>query len=350
MQINGTVDSNGALQSGTHTTTIDEQGASSGNLDVAGQVSVANGLLTIIGLQYFLSSCGTNGCFFQLDTLSLVLCAVIVSALLTSNSAGSVAFMRSIQRVSMLGLVGTVSRGMGLTRWVHTPLGATEFMQTPSGASPTGATSASATQSETIPIAGGFMLCARSAGDRFAHPPRVWESITSSDFEDDFAATAFDADSWSTTFGADFSPWDNWVFGVADGYENTDIDTTFNFGSAHVTTYSVVAYIGVLISDKVGVDSDLSFDLSAGYSRVDIDQFRALVAGGARITSSTNSERFFFSGNVNAGQGYGALYLSGTVGLLVARDEVDGFTESNGTVIAANRSGFGQISVGGEAS
>jgi len=35
---------------------------------------------------------------------------------------------------------------------------------------------------------------------------------------------------------------------------------------------------------------------------------------------------------------------------LVARDEVDGFTESNGTVIAANRIGFGQISVGGEAS
>ena len=67
------------------------------------------------------------------------------------------------------------------------------------------------------------------------------------------------------------------------------------------------------------------------------------------MSGSPDSTRRFFAANVTAGVSMGAMYLSGTGALLVARDELDGFVDSGGTAIAAQRTEFGQLSVGGEA-
>jgi outer membrane autotransporter protein len=194
------------------------------------------------------------------------------------------------------------------------------------------------------------MLHGQAAGDSPGVPWGAWLSLSHSDFEDDFPSTAFEADRGAITMGFDVSPFENYVFGVALGYENTDIDSSFNQGEADVDTYSVVPYMGGQLSEAVGVDFDLGFDIALGYSNVDIDQFRLLPGTTTRVTSSTDSDRLFISGNVTAGKGFGNLYLSGMAGLLVARDEVDGFTESDGTIVPDDRVELGQVSIGGDVS
>jgi len=91
-------------------------------------------------------------------------------------------------------------------------------------------------------------------------------SYQHTDFSDDFTATAFDADPDTVLAGADFSPWENTVAGVAFGYDSTDTDTAFNGGSADLDSFSVVPYFAMSISEQVGVDYDLSFDVKAGFS------------------------------------------------------------------------------------
>lgn len=96
----------------------------------------------------------------------------------------------------------------------------------------------------TALIPGGFRTRVQSAGDGFEYPWGVWVSYSHSRFEDEFAASAFDADSNAVFLGADFSPWDNYYFGVAVGYSTIDIDLTFNGGQSDVDTFSILPYLG----------------------------------------------------------------------------------------------------------
>ena len=198
-----------------------------------------------------------------------------------------------------------------------------------------------------VPIAGGYRVQAQGAGDGFDYPWGLWGSYQYSDFEDEFNATAFDANRHGLYVGADFSPWDNWVFGAMLGYDDIDTDTTFNTGEIETNGLTIAPYMGVQLSESVDVDFDLSAVFALGYSHLDHDQFRTV--GGARITGDTTSERLFFTGNVVAGQTFGDWYLSAQAGLLVAREDIDGFTESDGTVVADNSVSLGQASIGGEA-
>lgn len=196
------------------------------------------------------------------------------------------------------------------------------------------------------PLAGGMNFQSRGAGDGIDYPYGVWGAYQHTDFEDNFAATAYDADTDVVIMGADFSPFDNMVFGAALGYENTDADTTFNGGNIETDGITIMPYMGVFLSDSVGVDFDLSADMAIGLSFLDIEQFRTNAAG-ARVTSSTNSDRAFISGNVSAAQSFGNWYVGGRVGLLYAKDDIDGFTESDTTAVAAREVELGRLSLGG---
>jgi len=197
-------------------------------------------------------------------------------------------------------------------------------------------------------VTDGVLMQGQSAGDGLGYPWGVWASGQYSDFEDDFPGTAFDADRAAVTLGADVSPWENFVIGVAVGYEAVDVDSAFNAGEADIDTFTVVPYVGGYLSDQLGVDFDVGVDFAVGFSWVDIDQFRT--AGGARVTSETDSDRWFAAGNLNVGSGFGNLYVNGTAGLLFVRDNVDGFTESDGTVVPDARTELGQLRLGTDVS
>lgn len=201
------------------------------------------------------------------------------------------------------------------------------------------------------PLAGGMMVQGSSAGDGFGYPWGVWASYQKADFENDLAVAAFDANADIAFVGTDFVPWDNVVAGVAFGYERTRTSTIFNGGKQDQEGFSVVPYLGALISDQLGVDFDLGFDLAFAYTSIELDQFRTLA--GNTISSQTDSDRWVVMTNLNAGNAFGDLYVSGQVGLQYASEEQDEFTEfnSNGSVnrvVPGRGVELGRASIGGD--
>jgi len=195
------------------------------------------------------------------------------------------------------------------------------------------------------PISGGAMLqhgSGLAAGEGFSKPWGIWGSYTRSESEDDFVSTAFDASRNSFLGGLDFGPTENLVLGLSFGYENADIDTSFNRGEQESEGWTVAPYAAVLVGDI------LSFDLAGGYSNIDIDQFRTLPGTTTRVNSEVDSDRWFLTGNVNASKAYGNWYLSGRVGLLYAEDTLDSFRESNGTIQPSQVSRIKQLRIGGD--
>jgi hypothetical protein len=89
--------------------------------------------------------------------------------------------------------------------------------------------------------------------------------------------------------------------------------------------------------------------MMGGFSYIDIDQYRTAPGTNNRVTSSTESSRLFFAGNVNATKQYANWLLTGRVGLLWAGEGQDAFTESDGTPVATEDFEVGQLRAGGDA-
>ncbi len=181
-----------------------------------------------------------------------------------------------------------------------------------------------------------------NAGDGTTTPYGVWGSYSYSDYDNDLSSTAFDGNTHSFLGGIDFGFWENTVMGVAFGYDNGDIDTTFNGGHQDSDTYTIAPYFGALLTDT------LSLDFNIGYSYVDYDQFRTLPGTTTRVSSSPDADRWFGALNLN-GLFYHDNWIFGTrVGALWSKSVMDSFTESNGTVIAESRSKAGTAVIAGD--
>ncbi len=179
-----------------------------------------------------------------------------------------------------------------------------------------------------------------NAGDGLAIPYGIWGNYSYTDYENDFSATAFDGTNHSFLGGIDFSFWDNTVTGVAFGYDNGSIDTTFNAGHQDTDTYTLAPYFGALLSDTWSVDA------TAGFSRVKYDQFRT--AGVTRVTSTPESDRYFAALNLNGVTYYNNWIIGGRIGYLWARNKLETYTESNGAVVGKSTTKVGTWSVGGD--
>ena len=185
------------------------------------------------------------------------------------------------------------------------------------------------------------MISALAAGDELLYPIGMWASYQTSRFSDAFAATASNSNSDTVFAGADFSPWEGALFGVALGYESTTTNTQFNRGQQDLTSFSVIPYLGMTIDDAISLDVDLATDFAFGFSTLDLEQFRTDAGTGARVTSATDSFRAFVSWNVSAARGYGDWYLATRAGFLLAKDTQSAFTESDGTAVAKSNATLG---------
>lgn len=178
------------------------------------------------------------------------------------------------------------------------------------------------------PTATGLMYQSASgqnAGDGLlASGFGLWSSYSYSDFDNDLSSTALDGSQHSILAGIDISPWEAALFGIAIGYENSDIDTAFNRGNMQSDGFTVAPYAGFLLTDLLSVDAAL------GYTHVDIEQFRTDPATGARITSDPISDRWFGAFNMNLFKAYNEWLLGAQTGFLYMRNTQDSFTESNG--------------------
>jgi outer membrane autotransporter barrel domain len=195
------------------------------------------------------------------------------------------------------------------------------------------------------PTESGLMLNSLSGLNAGDNPwlMGAWASYSYTDFENDFASTAFDGRRHGGLAGIDASPWEEVLFGMAVGYEDNDIDTTFNLGNQQTDGYTIAPYFGALLTDTWSVS------FSFGYSNLDTDQFRTLPGTTTRVTSSSDHDRWFGMLNLNGLTTYGNWILSGHIGILHAQDEQDAFLESDGTQVADFQSKLGQWNIGGEA-
>jgi len=181
-----------------------------------------------------------------------------------------------------------------------------------------------------------------NAGDGSTVPYGVWGNYTYSDYDNDLSSTAFDGTSHSFLGGLDFAFWENTVLGVAFGYDNGDIDTTFNLGHQDTDSYTIAPYFGALLTDT------LSLDFNVGYSRVDYDQFRTLPGTTTRVSSSPDADRWFGALNLNGVTYYDNWILGARIGALWAKSVIDSYTESNGAIVARSRNKLGSGSIAGD--
>ena len=184
-----------------------------------------------------------------------------------------------------------------------------------------------------------------NAGDGSTVPYGVWGNYTYSDFDNDLSSTAFDGNSHSFLGGLDFAFWENTVLGVAFGYDNGDIDTTFNLGNQDTDSFTIAPYFGALLTDT------LSIDFNVGYSRVEYDQFRTNPTTGGRVTSSPDADRWFGALNLNGVAYYDNWILGARVGALYAKSVIDSYTETEGTVgtvVPQTRNKVGEGSIAGD--
>ena len=180
-----------------------------------------------------------------------------------------------------------------------------------------------------------------NAGDLFSVPYGIWGNYSYSDYENDLSTTTFDGSSHGFLGGIDFLYSESTIFGIAFGYSNSDIDTTFNGGNQDTDSFTIAPYFGTVLNDY------LSFDFNIGYTNAQHDQFRT--AAVTRITSSPDADQWFGSINLNAIKYVDNWILSGRVGALHAKSVIDSYTESNNTVVAQSRTKVSTMTIAGDA-
>lgn len=159
----------------------------------------------------------------------------------------------------------------------------------------------------------------------------AWVSGSYSDVEDNNTSTAFDGNVYSAMAGIDYKVTPRAIIGLAVGYEDTDIDTTYNRGNVSADGYTVAPYIGYKLTDTSSVN------LTVGYSDLEYDTSRLDPNSNNSITGSTDADRYFIDASVNGAhnlQGNWNLFGKGSV--FYASEEKDAYTEreSNGSTIA----------------
>jgi len=167
----------------------------------------------------------------------------------------------------------------------------------------------------------------------------LWISGSWTDLENDLSSTAYDGDSWLVMGGYDVMFTDRFLFGVAVGYDQADLDTTFNTGTLDSDGLTISPYAAYLFTDS------LSMDLLVSYSDLGYDTSRT----NRTITGSYDATRVMFSSSLTYYYFMDKWNLSGKLGYMYSVEEADRFTESDGTAVGDRTTNLGEIRVGGRA-
>ena len=185
-----------------------------------------------------------------------------------------------------------------------------------------------------------------AAGDGGSFNWSAWGSYSRTTGGSDEVYQRFDSSLDSALIGVDRSYSDNLIYGIAFGYDSNDVDTFFNVGEQDITSFTIAPYLGYVINPN------FTFDISAGYSWIDIDQTRLDSTNFTSIINGdTESDRFFVSGNLNGYTRYNDFVFSGRIGVIYANDDKDAIVESGGPdafTTASRTVELGELQVGGD--
>ena len=171
-------------------------------------------------------------------------------------------------------------------------------------------------------------------------PFTVWGHGSYTNVDNDYANGTLDSryngDVWGYNIGLDYQFTQTATAGVSLGYNDTDLTTAFNNGTYDETGWVVSPYAIYSPFDGVNLVAE------AGFGMGDIDVTR----DNGAVRGNTDSDIWY--GAVSASYRYRPLTdtplsLSPSVALLAARKTVDGYTESDGSVVKASHSNTRQI-------
>jgi Tfp pilus assembly major pilin PilA len=133
----------------------------------------------------------------------------------------------------------------------------------------------------------------------------------------------YDGSVWGYNLGADYRVSPELVAGLAIGYAQTDIVTTFESGTYEEDSWNVSPYVIYTPSDT------LTFSAITGYAFGDVSRSR-----NSNVTANTDSRSFYLQ--LDGRQTFqpiteSAVRISAGLGALLSRNTLSAYTESDGT-------------------
>ncbi len=154
------------------------------------------------------------------------------------------------------------------------------------------------------------------------------------------ANSAFNGDVVNGMVGVDYRINDAITLGVAGGYENTDIDTSFNLGTLKTDGYSVTPYVAVRLGRHFSINA------SGSYAWLSTDMTRTSGA----IQGSYDSTRWMGSVNLLSNWASGKWRFGTLLGYLYIHQDDDAYTETGAAgagAVGSATTKIGQGRVGG---
>lgn len=196
-------------------------------------------------------------------------------------------------------------------------------------------TGTSAGDSDGIVSLNSRNVTGRSAGNE--SDMGVWIQGAYTWVENDDTGGEFDGNVVNVIVGGDYQIQDNLLVGMSVGYEDLDVDTTFNNGTFEGQGIGVTPYLGISISDRWAVQ------VMGGYTAVEYDTTR----NSGAITGSFDADRYF--GMVGVSGSYfvsDSIAVSPNVSVMQVREIQDAYTDSSGSAVGESAVDLGRMSAG----
>lgn len=185
----------------------------------------------------------------------------------------------------------------------------------------------------------GFGSSTGVAGQGAKRRVGIWINGAYSDIDYNEPGLRTDGDTKSVGLGIDYLVTDNIIVGIGATYEDTDLKLQDAFGKFERDGWTVSPYVAFRLGQYFTLTG------TVGFSWLNAD-----VSTGAGGTGSFDSDRWYASAMLNFNYPVGQWRLGASVGYLYIDEEDDGYTTSNGTVIAKDTRNIGQgragVSVG----
>lgn len=169
----------------------------------------------------------------------------------------------------------------------------------------------------------------------------AWLSLSQSNVANKFQPLSSSGRVNLELIGVDYTFGNNLIVGLAAGWDQTRIGTSFNSGNIKGDGNIVAPYLSWRFAPS------WNFDATLGAGRARINQVDNSVPGS--ITGNYTDRRALGSLSVSYARLVGKWQLTGRGSYLAAQDRLDQFTLSNGTTIAGTTNKTGQVRVGGQA-
>jgi outer membrane autotransporter protein len=169
----------------------------------------------------------------------------------------------------------------------------------------------------------------------------IWGNFGYTSLQNDNAFTAYDGRLFTGMAGFDTRPIDPLTIGIAFGYENLDLDTSFNRGTQRWDGFTISPYAVYRFTRNYSVDGTIA------YSWLDTDVTRN--PGTGVVSGNYNSERLMMGANLNGNWDAGNWRLGASIGYLYVRQDDDPYLETGvgAGAVPGLQTRIGQGRVGG---